>query len=492
MTIRIKNTLSPSEELKELKPIVPGKVSMYVCGPTVYDDPHIGHLRSAYVFELIRTVIESEPNTKLTFVRNVTDIDDKIIQQAKKEGLSESEVADKYLKNYHKDLKILGIRNPDKEPKATEKKSIQAMHDMIQRLMNQGVAYESEGNVYFSVRKFNTYGELSHQNIDQMLENVRGEPGEGKKDVLDFALWKKSAEGEPEWGSPWGKGRPGWHIECSAMSTLYLGDEFDIHGGGRDLLFPHHENECAQAKCATQKSFARVWVHHGLLTIDGQKMSKSLNNFLTLDQFLEKSTIDALKLFFLHSHYSSNVDFTWEKIHGLEESLKSFYRLFEKVSTLKPSSPPDAVAMNQLKVIDGKFQEALRNDFDTPTALTFLYLALHESNRLLNEGKEYEVVEYTKWIKSNSERFFGLFLHETKVEEDDWMPLLKDIIDLRNQKRSAKAYEASDFIRQRLIELGFQAEDGKKESEFKLFGKAKSDDLKKDLADVFEKAKSLN
>ncbi|MCM8781953.1 MAG: cysteine--tRNA ligase, partial [Candidatus Omnitrophica bacterium] len=319
--MKIYNSLTRQKE--KFVPLKKGCVGMYVCGPTVYDEPHIGHLRSAYIFDVIRRYLVYK-GYKVTFVRNVTDVDDKIIVKAKEEypadDINESvkKVSCKYLEFYHNAMDLFGIMQPDKEPRATE--YIEKMKQFIKELIDRGVAYQTGGDVYFDISKTKDYGKLSNQKLEAMEVGARATCGEGKKDPLDFALWKSAKEGEPCWDSPWGKGRPGWHIECSVMSSDILGDEFDIHGGGIDLIFPHHENEIAQSECAG-KRFARYWIHNGLLTINGQKMAKSLGNFVTVKDFISKyHDVDFLKLFFLSAHYSHPIDFSDERI---EEAKKN-------------------------------------------------------------------------------------------------------------------------------------------------------------------------
>ncbi|MFH1398323.1 MAG: cysteine--tRNA ligase, partial [Candidatus Omnitrophota bacterium] len=313
MPIYIYNSLTRKKE--EFSSLKPQDVKMYVCGPTVYDQPHIGHARSAYIFDVIRGYLVYR-GYKVKFVRNVTDVDDKIIDKARKEFPDEDlnfafkKVADKYLNSYHQALESLGIgRDQDKifEPKASD--YIPKMITFIQSLITQQAAYVSGGDVYFDITKAKNYGKLSNQELDKMESGVRVSPAENKRNPLDFALWKSSKENGPSWDSPWGKGRPGWHIECSVMSSDILGDEFDIHGGGVDLIFPHHENEIAQSE-GLGKKFARYWIHHGLLTINSQKMAKSLGNFITVRDFLDKhKNANLLKLLFLSTHYSHPVDY---------------------------------------------------------------------------------------------------------------------------------------------------------------------------------------
>ncbi|MFZ5799885.1 MAG: cysteine--tRNA ligase, partial [Candidatus Omnitrophota bacterium] len=298
MSIFIYNSISRKKE--EFFPLNAPKVNIYTCGVTVYDDCHIGHARSLYVFEVIRHYLKYR-GFQVNFVRNITDIDDKIINKAKAEGADFSQITQRYIDSYYADLKALGMEKADCEPRATE--NIPEMIKHIQGLIEKEYAYAVSGEVYFSVKKFKGYGKLSGQSAEQMLEAVRIEKDPNKKDPLDFALWKKSAEDEPGWDSPWGRGRPGWHIECSVMSQKFLNTPtLDIHAGGRDLIFPHHENEIAQAEALSGKPFAKYWIHHGLLTINGQKMAKSLGNFVTVKDFLLKFPPDVLKIFFLQSH----------------------------------------------------------------------------------------------------------------------------------------------------------------------------------------------
>ena len=333
MACSLYNTLTRRVEVFE--PLDPDKkrVGLYVCGPTVYDDPHLGHARSAFVFDVLRRHL-SHRGYEVTFVRNVTDVDDKIIQKAQTTGQSSDAVARQYLASYHAMLTRLGILPPTHEPCATQ--HIDQMIELISKLCIDGAAYEAaptgavDKDVYFAVRHFKAYGQLSNRTIDELQVGARVEPGEHKRDPLDFALWKAAKPGEPFWKSPWGNGRPGWHIECSAMSTKYLGDQFDIHGGGVDLVFPHHENEIAQAQAAG-KPFATYWLHNGLLTINGQKMSKSLGNFVTVDAAIDAchGHADALKVFFLSSHYRSPVDYTASNITAAYNRWWHLARLLE-------------------------------------------------------------------------------------------------------------------------------------------------------------------
>jgi len=479
--ILVYNTLSRKLEL--LTPLKPGKISMYVCGPTVYDDPHIGHLRSAYVFDVILRILRR--HFEVRFVRNVTDVDDKIIDRAKQDGSDWKEVSVKYLAAYHEALSKMGTGAPDAEPKATE--HIAEMIAMIRKLVDEKKAYSVAGSVYFRVRAQGSYGRLSNQKIDEILDNQRVEAEEGKEDVLDFALWKASKPGEPSWPAPWGAGRPGWHIECSAMTLETLGVEFDIHGGGRDLLFPHHENERAQSVAATGKNFAKLWIHHGLLTIEGRKMSKSLGNFVTLEEILKRGySIDALKLLFLQSHYRSDVDFTWEKMQALETAIKRFHVFFEKAGEGTPSAEDFPGGVD---AYEKKFQEALRNDFDTPAAVAALFEMLNAGNAAAVAWKAPHAAFARAWILEKA-ALFGLFGRSVLGGEAEWKSLLDQIIRFRNQKRANREYKVSDFLRVELARLGVELEDGRKGTLAVPVHSVDGEKLKK-MNEIFEQAKKI-
>ena len=336
MSVQIYNSLTKKKE--EFIPLSGNTVKMYTCGVTVYDQCHIGHARSLYVFDVIRRYLQFR-GFKVEFVRNITDVDDKIIQKAIETQSTSKDVSEEQIRLYYEDMKALGVSKADVEPKATD--NIPEMITHIQGLMDKGFAYAAQGDVYFNVRAFKDYGKLSGQSVDKMMEAVRIEKDSDKKDPLDFALWKSSKPSEPTWESPWGPGRPGWHIECSCMSMKHLKTQtLDIHAGGRDLIFPHHENEVAQSEALTGKPFAKYWIHHGLLTINGQKMSKSLGNFITIKDALTKYTADEIKMFFLFSHYTSAIDFTEEKILEAKKALAKFDVLFWKAADVAFISPP--------------------------------------------------------------------------------------------------------------------------------------------------------
>ncbi|MFH1621508.1 MAG: cysteine--tRNA ligase [Candidatus Omnitrophota bacterium] len=447
MAIYINNSLSRKKE--EFTPLNPPQVNIYTCGVTVYGESHIGHARSLYIFDVIRKYLEYR-GYKVNFVRNITDIDDKIINKAKELGVTAKEVAEKYTNSYYEDIKALGINKADSEPKATD--NIDGMIKHIQGLIDKGFAYESKGDVYFIVRKFKDYGKLSGQNLEQMLAGTRIEKDGNKKDPLDFALWKKFKEGEPKWSSPWGEGRPGWHIECSVMSQRFLKtDTLDIHAGGCDLIFPHHENEIAQSESLTGKQFAKYWIHHGLLTIHAQKMAKSLGNFITIKDFIAKyRDVDILKLFFLSAHYSQPIDFTEEKMQESRKQRFSFNDFFDRVNNwpmLKEKTQIDFSEKDK-ESIDNfcvKFQESMDNDFNTPQALARLFELMDLSKRFVSSDKK-EAFSYAKF---KIEKFFGILglRVKTKEEVDE---KIKELIQERDLAKQKKDFKKADSIREKI------------------------------------------
>lgn len=462
------NTLTRKKE--EFMPMKAGHVGMYVCGPTVYDVPHIGHARSAYVFDVIRRYLIYK-GYKVKFVRNVTDVDDKIIKKARDEYLGEelntavNKVSNEYLKIYHEYMDRLDIRQPDFEPKATE--YINKMIDFVKGLIQKGVAYQADMDVYFNVRKANGYGRLSNQGFDMLESGARVIAGENKRDPLDFALWKKAKEGEPSWPSPWGNGRPGWHIECSVMSSDILGDEFDIHGGGIDLVFPHHENEIAQSEGAGKK-FARYWIHNGLLTINKEKMAKSLGNFITIEEILSRYPASALKILFLQTHHSHPVDFSWERMDEAKKAWARFNILIEKLQVtgnrlqVTGSKEKSREEINDFKI---RFEKAMDDDFNCPEALAVLFdLVTHINRGLSAVSCQLTAVMRAEEILLELGGVFGLFdgnksspvninaSEKTKIE---------NLINLRNVARKNRDFKESDRIRKELDEKGIILEDTK-------------------------------
>ena len=462
MTIRIVNSLTKKKE--ELVPRDGKTIRMYSCGVTVYDRCHIGHARSLYIFEVIRRYLKYR-GYDVKFVRNITDVDDKIINKARETGKKFEDVVQENIAAYHADLKSLGIPPADAEPRATE--NIAEMIKAIEGLIQKGFAYTADGDVYYDVRKFGDYGKLSGQSVDKMMEAVRIEQDEKKKDPLDFALWKKSKEGEPAWESPWGKGRPGWHIECSCMSLKHLHCEtLDIHAGGRDLIFPHHENEIAQAEPLTGKPFARYWIHHGLLTIQGQKMAKSLGNFITVRDALssKKYGVDQLKMFFLSSHYASPIDFTEEKMREMQKALDRFDVLFWKAYQMlegkKSVEPVEAEFITRHR---GEFIEAMDDDFNTPKALGCLFDFIGDTNKFIDTAPKDNnypgiVCRAVDTIENLSRNILGLFLKEKDADLTAEQELL---LQERKYARKQKDFKRSDEIRGRLKGLGIIVEDTK-------------------------------
>ncbi|KPK39490.1 MAG: hypothetical protein AMJ78_08440 [Omnitrophica WOR_2 bacterium SM23_29] len=472
--IKIYNSMT--KRLEEFKSITPGEVKMYVCGVTVYDECHIGHARSAFIFDVIRRYFKY-CGYEVKFVKNITDVDDKIIDKAREElSVSNSplkgfdlndavkQIAERYTRRFYEDMEALDIDKADTEPKATE--HIPDMVKMIEALIKNGYAYKSDGDVYFEVRKYDKYGQLSHQNLDQMMEGARVEVGEKKKDPLDFALWKAAKEEEPEWSSPWGKGRPGWHIECSVMATKYLKENFDIHGGGRDLIFPHHENEIAQSECATGKPFANYWIHNGLLTIDGQKMSKSLGNFVSIKDVLSRYSSDVLKLFFLGTHYSNPIDFSWDRMEAAKNAYERFAILFNKIDREMgtggyiSTNGADTSNMDIFRLKE-RFEAAMNDNFNTPLALGALFDLVSVCNKVLDEKpKMYrEMLKFGMDTLGELGGVLGLTFKDISKEVSD--SEIETAIALREKLRKDRKFEEADKIRQKLSKKGIILEDEK-------------------------------
>ncbi|HTL70333.1 MAG TPA: cysteine--tRNA ligase [Candidatus Eisenbacteria bacterium] len=449
MPLQISNSLSKKKEI--FAPLEEGVVKMYVCGPTVYDEPHIGHLRSAYVFEVVRNYLKY-CRYKVRFARNVTDVDDKIIEKARALGAADlnaatTEVSRKYFDLYKNDLRRMGIQEPDFEPKATE--FIPQMIGLIEKLVASGHAYAAEGDVYFEVNRFAEYGEVSHQRMDQMLEEVRIEPNAHKKTPLDFALWKRAKEGEPAWDSPWGKGRPGWHIECSAMSLDYFKGAFDIHGGGRDLIFPHHENENAQSRCATGHPFVNLWMHHGLITVAGKKMSKSLKNFITLGEVLKDDPDfgdEILKLSFLGTHYSAALDYTPERVKMERQVWKRFLDFFEAARQHEKNGVK--LSEKRLTEVNQSFREAMDNDFNTPEVLARMHGLMHETYKAKDAIGQLSVAAA---IRNFGSEVFGIVFDQT-ADASALKPEIERAILDRAQARKNKDFKSADEIRNRLLQ----------------------------------------
>jgi len=459
--MKIYNTLTRKKE--EFKPIKKGRVGMYVCGPTVYDEPHIGHARSAYIFDVVKRYLEYR-KLKVTFVRNVTDVDDKIIAKAREEFKNEDlnsatkKISTKYLKIYHEAMADLGIGSPDKEPKATE--YIEKMKIFIKDLVDREVAYASGGDVYFDIKKAKNYGKLSNQSLDNMEIGARISPGDNKKDPLDFALWKAAKEDEPSWPSSWGRGRPGWHIECSVMSSDILGDEFDIHAGGIDLIFPHHENEIAQSEGAGKK-FANCWIHNGLLTINGEKMAKSLGNFVTIKDFISKhKNPDYLKLIFLTAHYRSPLDYSNEKIEEVKRAYERIDILMRKLNEISWQDKKPSGGAGDIGHFRDKFIEYMDDDFNTPKALSVLFDMINRCNKLLDSDDEFKnfKLRYAMDIIREITDVFGLKPGVASGKEDIDKEI-KNLIKKRNDARKDKKFDVADELRKTLEQKGIILED---------------------------------
>ncbi len=457
MALRVYNTLTRKKE--EFKPIEDKKVRMYVCGPTVYDKAHVGHAMSALVFDIIRRYLEYR-GYKVRHVMNYTDVDDKIIARANKLGVDPFDLARGYIHDYAENLVELNVLPADYNPRATDE--IDNIIKLVQGLIDKGYAYESGGDVYFRVNKMHEYGKLSHRKLDDMRAGARVEVDEKKENPLDFAMWKAAKPGEPSWDSPWGKGRPGWHIECSAMSLDHLGDQIDIHGGGNDLIFPHHENEIAQSESYTGKPFARYWIHNGMLQFSGEKMSKSIGNLVSIDDFLSKHSADTLRMMVLNSGYRSPLTFNDEVIEQAEKALERL------TSGLKPALPDTSgisedqqkALQDQIKKTREGFESSMDDDFNTAGALGNLFDLVRAINQARADGAEDDQLADAQSLLKELSDVFGLRLgmDESAHEADPFVALL---LEVRAKVREQKMWELSDQIRDQLSELGVQVEDAK-------------------------------
>ncbi|MBN2362672.1 cysteine--tRNA ligase [candidate division WOR-3 bacterium] len=466
MSIKIYNTLSRS--LEEFRPEDSNNVKLYACGVTVYDEAHIGHASQAVFFDVIRSYLEYR-GFKVFYVRNFTDIDDKIINKAFETGKSASEISSHYIEETRNDLQKIKVRSATAEPKVTD--HVKDIIKFIEELIEKGFAYESRGDVLFSVDKFKGYGKLSNRKTEELLEQ---EPSESKKNPADFALWKAAKPGEPSWESPWGKGRPGWHIECSVMARELLGDTLDIHGGGVDLLFPHHENEIAQSESLTGKPFSRYWIHNGLVMVNNQKMSKSLGNFYTIKEALEKFEPDVIRYIILSHHYSSNIDFSEDAFKNAEKRVFYFYksllsvnRFLESASDIK--RPELQSKGNGLKEL---FEQGMDDNFNTAKVIAELSNAFSEANRILSDKKtsEEEKVKIISLFKKDFEvisKVLNLlnddprdvvekiklkYLNRLNLKQEE----LQKTIDARNEFKKTKDYTSADGIRAELMSKGIK------------------------------------
>ncbi len=478
MALRVYNTLSGEKEIFE--PLVPGKAGMYVCGVTVYDHCHIGHARAYISFDIIYRYLKYA-GYDVTYVRNYTDIDDKIIRRANQEGSDYRAIADRYIRTFDEDMARLGLEKPTLEPKATD--HIAGIIAIIGTLIAKGHAYESDGDVYYAVETFPEYLRLSKRNLEDMLAGARVDVGEKKRNPMDFALWKGSKPGEPWWESPWGHGRPGWHIECSAMSMRFLGQTFDIHGGGKDLIFPHHENEIAQSEAANGCQFVRYWLHNGFVNINSEKMSKSLGNFFTIREVLERFDPETLRFFILSAHYRSPIDFCDQNLNEAQAGLERIYACLAAIDealgkSVAPTGPSDSSGQagqdlrDKAEHLIPRFREAMDDDFNSAQALGVVFEMVRAVNRFLAEIDQVDapaqaLLTRVRGLFAEIGGVLGLFgraprawLDAIKSAGADRMDIspeeIERLIAERNEVRKARDFRRSDEIRDLLLAKGIQ------------------------------------
>ena len=459
--MKIFNTLTRRKE--EFVPLEEGKVKMYVCGPTVYNLIHIGNARPMIIFDTVRRYMEYK-GYEVNYVSNFTDVDDKIIKKAIEEGVSAVEISTRYIKECKKDMADMNVKPATTAPQATQE--IQGMIDMIQTLIDKGYAYPAaDGTVYFRVKKFKEYGKLSHKNLDDLQSGFRSLKVSGedqKEDPLDFVLWKPKKEGEPSWPSPWCDGRPGWHIECSVMSKKYLGEEIDIHAGGEDLIFPHHENEIAQSECCNGKIFARYWMHNGFLNIDNRKMSKSLGNFRTVRQIGEQYDLQVLRFFMLNAHYRSPLNFSADLMEAAKNSLERILEAAGKLSDRKDNAAVENITEEELALLkeaEGfvtKFEAAMDDDFNTADALAAIFELVKFANTNVNENssKEFAAGLYEELFKLSDVLGLKIEKKEEILDKE-----IEDLIQERQAARKAKDFKRADEIRDELLKKGIILKD---------------------------------
>jgi len=463
--LKVYNTLS--KKLEEFKPLEDNLVKIYVCGPTVYDYTHIGHARTYISFDVIVRYLKYK-GYNVKYVVNITDIDDKIIRRARELGISPQELARKFEKEFFEDMEALGLLKADYYPRVTD--HIEDIIKVVEKLIEKGYAYVVNGNVYYDVTKFPDYGKLSGQTLDQIKAGARIEPDLNKKHPADFALWKKAKEGEPYWNSPWGPGRPGWHIECTVMSMKYLGEQIDIHGGGTDLIFPHHENEIAQSEAYSgKKPFVKYWLHTGYLMIKGEKMSKSLGNIIPVKDFLSKYEPDVLRLLVLSAHYRSPINFTWEKAEQAKSSLERIKRTIERLRRIMTYEKLhiENLSLDEKEVYERvcelrrKFEEAMDEDFNTPKALAEIFEFISYINRKINENKvPGPLARYVHDVLMELLNVFGLLQKfEITGVSAEVKPFIELLVKIRDKARKRKDWETADYIRDELRKLGVILED---------------------------------
>ena len=450
---------SQTRKKEEFVPLHPGKVGIYACGPTVYDYFHIGNARPFITFDVLRRYFEHR-GYEVTFVQNFTDIDDKMIKRANKEGITVKELGDRFIKEYYQDAKSLGIRPATVHPRATE--HIGEIIRLVKTLQDKGYAYEVNGDVYFDVEKDKGYGKLSGQNLEDLEAGARIDVDDVKRNPADFALWKAQKPGEPAWDSPWGKGRPGWHIECSAMSMKYLGETFDIHCGGKDLLFPHHENEVAQSECATGKPFARYWMHNGFINIDNEKMSKSLGNFFTVRDIVKEYNPEDIRMFMLSAQYRSPVNFSRDMMAQAHASLQRLYTARDHLLFLKknakdlPLTAEEEALLGRVAESAARFDAAMDDDLNTADALGAIFEIVKEANVGLNESSSRAAVEKTLQTLLELTDVLGLLM---KKAEEGLPAEIQALADERAQARKDKNWKRSDELRDALAAAGYTVKD---------------------------------
>lgn len=476
MSLKIYNTFTGRKE--KFTPIHEGSVKLYVCGVTVYDHCHIGHARSAIVFDVVYRYFTVK-GYDVKFVKNFTDIDDKIIKKAQEEGISWKEVGDKYITSFYEDMEALHILKPTYEPKATE--HIDDMVHLVETLLSKGNAYRIDGDVYFSVESYREYGELSKRTLEEMMAGARVEIDERKRNPLDFALWKASKEGEPYWNTPFGKGRPGWHIECSVMSAKYLGNPFDIHGGGKDLIFPHHENERAQTESATGMRFVNYWIHNGFVNIEKEKMSKSLGNILLIKDFVKKYHPEVLRLFFLSNHYRSPIDYNEKSIEDNNNALNRLYYTLERVADIQKTKGITPQKYTEADEIERNFYEAMDDDFNTALALSSIFEISRTLNRMIDEGDE-SLIPFIVYAHNQLISFanilglledeintFNVYEKQRHVNRIGLaLPAIEEMVQERVEARKNRDYKKADGIRDMLSEKGIILQDTPKGTEWRV------------------------
>jgi cysteinyl-tRNA synthetase len=488
MSLRIFNTMTSTKE--EFVPLTPGKVGMYVCGVTVYDNCHIGHARANVAFDVVYRYLQ-HAGYDVTYVRNYTDIDDKIINRANRDGVAFNVISERYIKAFDEDMARLNLALPTHQPKATE--YVGEIVELVEKLISTGAAYPVDGDVYFAVEKFASYLKLSGRNLEEMQAGARVDVDERKRHPMDFALWKEAKPGEPFWVSPWGNGRPGWHIECSAMSMKLLGETFDIHGGGKDLVFPHHENEIAQSEAASGKPFVRYWMHNGFVNINAEKMSKSLGNFFTIREILERYDSEVLRFFLLSAHYRSPIDFSDQNLADAEAGLDRIYSALAGVDELlaahrdapAATGASDAVRELQEKVaaLHDRFCEAMDDDFNTALAIAHVFELVRTMNRVVAEKPvSAQTVELLHAAKAGIATIAGVLgvidsdpaAYQERIKSRRTAELeisaaeIDALVAERSVARKARDFKRSDEIRDQLLARGIELLDGPTGTEWRV------------------------